>query len=114
MALAEVSPALERARRLLQQWSDSVGVLPVHDLLDRIFDAADLRARYAACMPSERVFQVQANLDAFLQLALTLDAGRFPTLTRFLDDVRWMRERDTESTGDGLAAADGAAPPGRR
>jgi ATP-dependent helicase/nuclease subunit A len=100
--------ALQRARRLLDGWLQNAGVLPVHDLLDRIFDEADVRARYAACLPHERSVQVQANFDAFLELALTLDAGRFPTLTRFLDDVQWIRERDAEAIDEGLAASDDA------
>jgi ATP-dependent helicase/nuclease subunit A len=99
---------LERARRLLAGWLQGAGVLPVHDLLDRIFDQADVRARYAACVPRERGVQVQANFDAFLELALTLDAGRFPTLTRFLDDVQWIREKDAETIDEGLAASDDA------
>ena len=100
--------ALARARTLLAGWRQDAGVLPVHDLLDRIFDQADVRARYAQCVPRERGVQVQANLDAFLELALTLDAGRFPTLTRFLDELQWMRDRDAQTVDEGLAASDDA------
>jgi ATP-dependent helicase/nuclease subunit A len=107
-AMPAPAGALERARRLLGGWLQNAGVLPVHDLLDRIFDEADVRARYAACLPHERGVQVQANFDAFLELALTLDAGRFPTLTRFLDDVHWIRERDAEAIDEGLAVSDDA------
>jgi len=106
--LAAPSAALARARGLLQQWLQSAGVLPVHDLLDRIFDQAQVRACYCACMPAERGVQVQANFDALFELALSLDAGRFPTLTRFLEDLRWMRERDAEAIDEGLAVTDGA------
>ncbi len=107
-ALAEPGAALLHARTLLAGWLQVAGVLPVHDLLDRIFDEADLRARYAACVLRERGVQVQANFDAFLELALTLDAGRFPTLTRFLDDLLWRRDRDRETVEEGLAASDDA------
>jgi len=99
---------LARARALLAGWRQDAGVLPVHDLLDRIFDQADVRARYAQCVPRERGVQVQANFDAFLELALTLDAGRFPTLTRFLDELQWMRDRDAQTLDEGLAASDDA------
>src|SRR5258708_4443213 len=102
-ALAEPGAGLERARKLLGGWLQVAGVLPVPDLLDRVFYQADLRARYAASMPRERGVQVQANFDAFLQLALTLDAGRFPTLTRFLDDLQWIREKDAETIDEGVA-----------
>jgi len=54
-------------------WLQVAGVLPVHDLLDRVFHQADLRARYAASMPRERGVQVQANFDAFF--AACTDAG---------------------------------------
>ncbi len=107
-ALAEPGAGLERARKLLGGWLQVAGVLPVHDLLDRVFYQADLRARYAASMPRERGVQVQANFDAFLQLALTLDAGRFPTLTRFLDDLQWIREKDAETIDEGVALSDDA------
>ena len=107
-ALAAPGVELQRARTLLTGWLQGAGVLPVHDLLDRIFDEADLRARYAARMPRERGVQVQANFDAFLQLALTLEAGRFPTLTRFLDDLQWIRDQDSDTIDEGLAAADDA------
>jgi ATP-dependent helicase/nuclease subunit A len=107
-AMPEPGAELQRARALLSQWLQVAGVLPVHDLLDRIFDQADVRARYAACVPRERWLQVQANFDAFLELALTLDAGRFPTLTRFLEDVQWTRDRDAESVDEGLAISDDA------
>jgi len=53
------------------------GVLPVHDLLDRVFHQAACARRYAASNAARARVQVQANFDAFLQLALTLDAGRF-------------------------------------
>jgi ATP-dependent helicase/nuclease subunit A len=108
VALSEPGAGLARARDLLGGWLQGAGVLPVHDLLDRIFYEADVRARYAASMPRERGVQVQANFDAFLQLALTLDAGRFPTLTRFLDDLQWIRARDAEAVEEGVALSDDA------
>ena len=107
-ALPAAGAVLRRARALLAGWLQAAGVLPVHDLLDRIFDEAELRARYAACVPRERGVQVQANFDAFLELALTLDAGRFPTLTRFLDDLLWIRDRDGETVEEGVAVSDDA------
>jgi ATP-dependent helicase/nuclease subunit A len=107
-ALPAAGAVLGPARALLADWLQAAGVLPVHDLLDRIFDQAEVRARYAACVPRERGVQVQANFDAFLELALTLDAGRFPTLTRFLDELLWIRDRDGESVEEGVAVSDQA------
>jgi len=77
---SEASTALLRARQLLQWWLDLAGVVPVHDLLDRIYHEGDVRRRYAAVAPAALHRQVQANLDAFIELALALDAGRYPSL----------------------------------
>jgi len=35
-------------------------------------------------------------------------AGRFPTLTRFLDDLQWIREKDAETIDEGVALSDDA------
>jgi ATP-dependent helicase/nuclease subunit A len=103
-ALETPSPALARARTLLQSWTKLAGVLPVHDLLDRIFFEGDARRRFAAVVPASMHPQVQANLDRVLELALSLDAGRYPSLPRFLDEVAALRRtRDQEAPGEGQA-----------
>jgi ATP-dependent helicase/nuclease subunit A len=95
---------LERARSLLQAWMKLAGILPVHDLLDRIFFEGDVHRRFAAVVPSSMAAQVQANLDRVLELALSLDAGRYPSLPRFLDEVAALRRaRDQEAPGEGEA-----------
>jgi ATP-dependent helicase/nuclease subunit A len=103
-ALEAPSANLERARTLLQTWIKLAGVLPVHDLLDRIFFEGDVRRRFAAVVPASMHPQVQANLDRVLELALALDAGRYPSLPRFLDEVAALRRtRDQEAPGEGRA-----------
>jgi ATP-dependent helicase/nuclease subunit A len=103
-ALEDPGPVLERARTLLHSWMKLAGVLPVHDLLDRIFFEGDARRRFAAVVPDSMVAQVQANLDRVLELALSLDAGRYPSLTRFIDEVAALRRaRDQEAPGEGDA-----------
>jgi ATP-dependent helicase/nuclease subunit A len=97
-------PALARAARLLARWLDAARVLPVHDLLDRIYFEGDLRRRYAAAVPAPMQAQVQANLDAFIELALDIDAGRYPSLPRFIDELAGLKRHAPEEAPDeGLA-----------
>ena len=104
--LRDLSPSLARARTLLQRWVGLAGVLPVHDLLDRIYYEGDARRRYAAAAPAAALAQIQANLDAFIELALQLDAGRFPSLSRFIDELAVLRRQGGDETPDeGMASA---------
>ncbi|HTN50725.1 MAG TPA: UvrD-helicase domain-containing protein [Burkholderiaceae bacterium] len=98
--LTEVSTALDRARSLLQGWMALAGVLPVHDLLDRIYFEGDARRRYAAVVPPALQSQVQANLDAFIELALEIDAGRFPSLSRFIDELALLKQQGGDEAPD--------------
>jgi len=106
--LPNASAALARARDLLGSWLARVGVLPVHDLLDAILFESQARARYAAAALASAVAQVQANIDALLDLALTLDAGRFPSLLRFLAELQALREADDSDADEGVAADENA------
>ena len=102
-------PALARARDLLSVWQSLAGVLPVHDLLDRILADAGARIRYAAAVPPHQRAQVLANLDAFVELALNVDSGRFPSLPRFLDELRRMAQgSEQEAPDEGMAAREDA------
>jgi ATP-dependent helicase/nuclease subunit A len=104
-----VSAPLARARELFLWWLDLAGVLPVHDLLDRIYFEGDLRRRYAAAVPDALHAQVQANLDAFIELALAIDAGRYPSLPRFIDELAGLRHHATDEAPDeGSTGADDA------
>jgi ATP-dependent helicase/nuclease subunit A len=94
------SAALATARTMLARWLALAGVLPVHDLLDRIYFEADLRRRYAAVAPAALHGQVQANLDAFIELALALDAGRYPSLPRFIEEMASLKRHAAEEAPD--------------
>jgi len=106
--LEPTSAALRRARDLFTGWLPSVGVLPVHDLLDAIVFDSEARARYAAAAPASAGAQVQANIDALLELALTLDSGRFPSLPRFVEELLALRESEDSDADEGLAADENA------
>jgi len=95
---------LSRAARLLTRWRAHVGTLPVHDLLDRIYFEGDVEARYAAAVPEAMRPQVAANLRAFLQLALTQDGGRYPTLAGFVRELASLVDDSDAAPGEGLAA----------
>jgi len=91
-AVAEgASPALQRADALLSGWLAAAPHLPVHDLLDRILHDSRLLARYAECAPPTTRGQVLGNIDAFTELALNLDAGRYPSLPKFIEALRRLQ-----------------------
>ena len=76
----------------------------MHDLLDRIYFEGDVEARYAAAVPAALQPQVAANLRAFMQLALTQDAGRYPTLAGFIRELASLTDDADAAPGEGLAA----------
>ncbi|OYX33370.1 MAG: DNA helicase [Hydrogenophilales bacterium 32-62-9] len=104
---ADCPPTLARAAQLLDGWRAQLGALPVHDLLDRIYFEGDLEARYAAAAPAAMRPQIAANLRAFMQLALTQGAGRYPTLAGFIRELASLIDDSDAAPGEGLAA-DGA------
>ncbi|WP_424195815.1 UvrD-helicase domain-containing protein [Ampullimonas aquatilis] len=87
----------------LSHWQTLAASLPVHDLLDAIYHQGQVRERYAAAAPLVQRARVVANLDAFLNLALDLDAGRYPSVPRFLTELHALRrldEREAPNEGD--------------
>ncbi|HMM54946.1 MAG TPA: UvrD-helicase domain-containing protein [Candidatus Desulfobacillus sp.] len=91
---------LAGAARLLAGWRAAAARLPVHDLLDRIYHEGDLLARYRDAVPAALWPEVAANLEAFLALALRLDAGRYPSLPRFLDELARLDSAGGEDAPD--------------
>jgi ATP-dependent helicase/nuclease subunit A len=93
-----------RAWHLLNAWRARVGGLPVHDLLDRVYCEGDVEARYAsAALPARRP-QIAANLRAFMQLALTQDAGRYPTLAGFIRELKQQIDDADTAPDEGISA----------
>ncbi|MDR3221687.1 MAG: UvrD-helicase domain-containing protein [Candidatus Accumulibacter sp.] len=102
-ALAAVDaapPRLVRAARLLGDWLGIAGRLPMHDLLDRIYHQGEVLARYRLAATDAAAPAVEANLRALLLLSLELDGGRYPSLSRFIDALRELREADAGDTPD--------------
>ncbi|MBZ0105260.1 MAG: UvrD-helicase domain-containing protein [Sulfuricella denitrificans] len=103
-------PALQRARACLQSWQEVADRLPVHDLLDRIYFEGDVLARYRSAVPEAMAGAVQANLHAFIELALNMDSGRYPSLARFINEVAALRRAPgQESPDEGLIGDGGNA-----
>lgn len=104
------NPLLLRAAGLLQNWMQAAHDLPVHDLLDAILHQGQLPARYAEFSSSVDRAQVLGNLNAFIELALNMDAGRYPSLPKFIAALAAFRQGEQadapdESTVDSAADA---------
>lgn len=97
---ASKNPSTQKAARYLEHWRGLGEVLPVHDLLDLIYHESNLRVSYAVSAQNLARAQVLANLDAFLELALNQDGGRYPSLSRFIDEMNAMRRGDDDETPD--------------
>ena len=97
---ASQNPQTQKAARYLEHWHSLGEALPVHDLLDLIYHESNLRVSYAVAAQNLARAQVLANLDAFLELALNQDGGRYPSLSRFIDDMNAMRRGDDDETPD--------------
>ena len=102
---ADSTDAIRRAARLLTDWRTQAGRIPIHDLLEHIFHQSNLVARYRAAVPPSRAAQVEANLARFVELALEVDSGRYPTLPRFLEQVKRLRGLEKEGLSKAIPDA---------
>jgi len=107
--LESASHTLHRARELLRSWLALADKLPVHDLLDRIYFEGDVLARYTAVLPPEMRAKVKANLHALMEIALSVDAGRYPSLPRFLQELRELRDSADDAPNEGRLGVAGDA-----
>jgi len=107
--LSDPPPVLQRATHLLRSWLELADKLPVHDLLDRIYFEGDVLARYTAVLPPEMRAKVAANLHAFMEIALSVDAGRYPSLPRFLQELRELRDSSDDAPDEGRLGTAGNA-----
>jgi len=104
-----LSPALHRLVPLLRDWQHASASLPVHDLLDKIMHQGQLAQRYASTLPASMRAQVLGNLDAFIALSLEVDAGRYPSIARFIDTLRRLKrgsDQEAPNEADIDASAD--------
>jgi ATP-dependent helicase/nuclease subunit A len=92
-----------RAASLLAKWLQYANVLPVHDVLDRIYFESNLIARYQAVVPAAMAKQVTSNLTELLALALSVSGGRYPSLARFLHDIQELSGDSESAPEEGMA-----------
>lgn len=100
VAQPSCSPDLLRAHKLLARWLARADAAPVHDQLDRIYFEGGLMHRYAQAVPVAMRGAVAANLQAFIQHALDADAGRYPSLPRFINELGDLRSAPVEEAPD--------------
>jgi ATP-dependent helicase/nuclease subunit A len=101
--LAGTLPAahpLSVAALCLARWQEQVGRLPVHDLLDRIYHEGDVIQRFIRAFPGPLQARVRANLTRFLELALEVDSGRYPSLPHFIDRLQELRSHAADAPDD--------------
>ncbi len=98
---------LHHAWQRLSDWRERAGRIPIHDLLDRIFHQTRLLERYRAAVHPTQVPRVCANLVRFLELALEVDAGRYPSLPHFLNRLRQLRGLEQDAPDQAPPESDG-------
>lgn len=86
-----LSKALKRAATLLPRWQKLSEQLPVHDCLDKIFSQGNVINRYVAANRKQNKTKVASNCLRFLELSLETDSGRYPSITRFLQNLHHLK-----------------------
>ncbi len=99
---------LQRAHQLLNNWREGVGKTPAHDLLDRIFNEGDVVNRYRAAYPEHLRHRVEANLTRFIELALEIDSGRYPSIGHFVARLHGLRDKQQDAPDEGTPTQTGA------
>ncbi|MES2935394.1 MAG: UvrD-helicase domain-containing protein, partial [Pseudomonadota bacterium] len=99
-AALDAPAAIQAAVQYLSDWLEAAPRLPVHDLLDLIFDQSKLITRYAQAASSIARSQVVGNIEAFIALALNLDAGRYPSVPKFIDALRTLQNGSSTDAPD--------------
>nr|WP_225869888.1 UvrD-helicase domain-containing protein [Glaciimonas sp. PCH181] len=91
ISTSDASAALQRAAHLLTHWLALSPRLSVHDLLDVMLHQGQLVERYAQAATPMTRSQAIGNIEAFVALALNMDAGRYPSLPKFIDALRVLQ-----------------------
>ena len=100
--LDELHP-IARAFFYLEKWREKTDRIPVHDLIDLIFYDTNLINRYQAATVDSAKAQVKANLLGFLDLALEVNSGRYPSVMHFLNKLRSLKDLSTEAPDEAPA-----------
>ena len=92
---------LSSAAASLSGWVKYADTLPVHDLLDMVYGESDLVNRCAGHALPDIAKRVRSNLIAFLEYSLDFSAGRFPSIDRFLEQIRLLRLEEGSGPEEG-------------
>jgi ATP-dependent helicase/nuclease subunit A len=104
---ASTQPHGVLAHQTIDRWRSLVAHLPIHDALDAIYSQADVIGKLSAAVPPERMRLAAANLERLLELALDTEGGRYPSLARFVDELRHYEAlQDNDAPAQGLTDAD--------
>ncbi len=103
-SLAPGAP-LARAQRWLSRWRERAGQVPMHDLLDSIYAEGNVLARYEAAFPPPLKTRACANLTRFMELALEVDSGRYPSPGMFRARLDTLRDSAQEAPDEAPAPA---------
>lgn len=79
---------LARAYQMICAWQHDASTLPVHDLLDRVYHQGALLQCYRNAFPPHLHARVESNLTRFIELALEIDSGRYPSLPHFINRLK--------------------------
>jgi ATP-dependent helicase/nuclease subunit A len=90
----------QAAYQALCLWREWAGALPVHDVLDRIYSTHEVLKKYAAVTPTQRTDTAIGNLLRVLELALDAHAGRYPSLSRFVQALEAFSRVESEDAPD--------------
>lgn len=101
------SANLQTASEMLVRWHEQAGQTPVHDLLDRIYSEADVLNRFQQAFPPHLQGRVTANLMRFIELALEIDSGRYPSLSQFRARLAALRKQDRDGPDPALPHTQG-------
>ncbi len=87
------SPWARGVSAWLRSWQALCSTIPMHDALDAMMHQAQWAQRFAVDAP-ERSSAIAANLAQLLQVSLSVNQGRYPSLPRFVQAVAALRESD--------------------
>ena len=100
----QIDSNLDNAFSLLKRWQTIATQIPVHDLLDVIYNEADVLAQYQHAYPAHLKSRTQTNLTRLIELALDVDSGRYPSLQQFIAHIQQIKN-STEEAPDTPAAS---------
>jgi ATP-dependent helicase/nuclease subunit A len=102
-----LNPDLLAAFSRLESWRTWVNRVPVHDFLDKIYSETSIVERYLHAFPAPLHPRLLVNFSKFIDLALEFESGRYPSVSKFLSNLRSLGKSpmdapDTPAFGQNL------------